>query len=274
VCIEGYESGGQIARSGRVENFPGFPGGISGAELGEKIRQQASDFGATFRSEDVESVDFTRPRLRVVSAGGVYDAEAVIVASGARARRLGLESEDEFDGRGVCYCAICDGPFFADLRVVVVGGGDAAAEEALALSGIASSVDLVHRRTEFRANATLRAAVAERPNIRVFTPNVVTEILGGDLGVTGARLRDVDTGTETTVDADGVFVAIGHVPASGCSPTGSTPTNRASCKPPVREQPPGSPVCSSPVTLPTRDTARPSPRPHRAARRLSTPSGG
>jgi len=215
VCIEGYESGGQIARSGRVDNFPGFPGGITGAELGEKIRKQASDFGATFRSEEVISVDFTEARLRVVSADSWYDAETVIVASGARARRLGLASEDEFDGRGVCYCAICDGPFFADQRVVVVGGGDAAVEEALALSGIASSVALVHRRTEFRANATLLAAVAERSNIRVITPSVVTEILGGDLGVTGVRIRNVDTGAETTLDTDGVFVAIGHVPASG-----------------------------------------------------------
>jgi thioredoxin reductase (NADPH) len=215
VCIEGYESGGQIARSGRVDNFPGFPGGISGSDLGERIRQQASDFGAVFRSEDVTSVDFAGPRLRVVSTEARYDADAVIVASGARARRLGLESEDEFDGRGVCYCAICDGPFFADQRVVVVGGGDAAVEEALALSGIASSVVLVHRRREFRANATLRAALSENPNIRVITPSVVTEVLGGDLGVTGVRLRDMETGAETTLDTEGVFVAIGHIPVSG-----------------------------------------------------------
>lgn len=188
---------------------------MSGAELGDLIRRQAVDFGAVIRSDEVVSVDFSESRLRVVSGDGEYDAEAVIVATGARSRRLGLASEDEFEGRGVCYCAICDGPFFAGQRVVVVGGGDVAAEEALALSNIAASVTLVHRRTEFRANHTIRAAVADKANIRVLTPQVVAEIVGGDLGVTGVRLRDVDTGAETFLDTDGVFVAIGHVPASG-----------------------------------------------------------
>jgi len=137
------------------------------------------------------------------------------VATGASSRRLGLESEDEYDGRGVCYCAVCDGPFFRNQRVVVVGGGDAAAEEALMLSNIAETVVLVHRRRDFRASASLRAAVADTANIRVLTPVVVEQILGEELGVTGVRVRDVESGAETTLPADGVFVAIGHEPASG-----------------------------------------------------------
>jgi thioredoxin reductase (NADPH) len=215
ICFEGYASGGQIARSARVENFPGHSGGISGAELSDLIRQQAVEFGATVVTADVESVDLSTAPFQVRTADREYAADAVIVATGASSRRLGLPSEDEYDGRGVCYCAVCDGPFFANQRVVVVGGGDAAAEEALLLSNIAESVVLVHRRRDFRTTATIRAAVARTANIRILTPMVVDEILGEELGVTGVRLRDLENGTETTVPADGVFVAIGHEPASG-----------------------------------------------------------
>jgi thioredoxin reductase (NADPH) len=215
ICFEGYASGGQIARSARVENFPGHAGGISGAELSDLIRQQALEFGATVVTDDVESVDLSAAPFQVKTADREYAADAVIVATGASSRRLGLASEDEYDGRGVCYCAVCDGPFFTNQKVVVVGGGDAAAEEALMLSNIAESVVLVHRRRDFRATATIRAAVADTANIRILTPMVVEEILGEELGVTGVRLRDVESGTETTVPAEGVFVAIGHEPASG-----------------------------------------------------------
>jgi len=215
ICIEGYAAGGQIARSGQIDNFPGFPGGIAGADLGERIRTQAMDFGAVMRTEEVESVDLTGPTFRVATADHEYEAESVIVATGAQPRRLDMPSEDEYEGRGVCYCAICDGPFFAGQRVVVVGGGDAAVEEAIALSNIASSVVLVHRRREFRASATSLAALGSTAKIRVHTPAVVSEILGEELGVTGVRVRDLDTGTESVLPADGVFVAIGHDPANG-----------------------------------------------------------
>jgi thioredoxin reductase (NADPH) len=214
ICLEGYASGGQIARSARVENFPGHIGGISGAELCDLIRQQAVECGATIVTDDVQSVDLSAAPFQVRTADRQFTAEALIVATGASSRRLGLASEDEYDGRGVCYCAVCDGPFFANQAVVVVGGGDAAAEEALALSNIAESVVLVHRRREFRATASIQAAVAQAPNIRVRTPYVVDEILGAELGVTGVRLRDVESGAEAILPAEGVFVAIGHEPAS------------------------------------------------------------
>jgi len=214
TCVEGYAAGGQIARSGRIDNFPGFPGGVVGADLGERIRTQAVNFGAIIRTEEVELVDFTGPAFRVVTADREYQAESVIVATGAEPRRLELPSEDEYEGRGVCYCAICDGPFFAGQRVVVVGGGDAAVEEAIALSNIAESVELVHRRREFRASATSMAALNESANIRVRTPAVVTEILGEELGVTGVAIRDLDTGECSVLPAEGVFVAIGHNPTS------------------------------------------------------------
>jgi thioredoxin reductase (NADPH) len=214
ICFEGYASGGQIARSARVENFPGHAGGVSGAELSDLIRHQAVEFGATVVTDDVQSVDLSARPFQVKTADREYAADALIVATGASSRRLGLPSEDEFDGRGVCYCAVCDGPFFNNQRVVVVGGGDAAAEEALMLSNIAESVVMVHRRRDFRATATILGAVAETANIRMLTPVVVDEVLGGDLGVTGVRVRDTESGVETTLPADGVFVAIGHEPAS------------------------------------------------------------
>jgi thioredoxin reductase (NADPH) len=215
ICFEGYASGGQIARSARVENFPGHAGGISGADLSDLIRQQAVDFGATVITDDVQSVDLSATPFQVNTADREYSAEAVIIATGASSRRLGLPSEDEYDGRGVCYCAVCDGPFFTNQRVVVVGGGDAAAEEALMLSNIAASVVVVHRRRDFRATASIQTAMNQTSNIRVLTPVVVEEILGEELGVTGVRVRDTESGVETVLPAEGVFVAIGHEPASG-----------------------------------------------------------
>ena len=215
VCVEGYASGGQIIRSGRVDNFPSYPEGINGADLGERMRQQAVAFGARLVTAEVQSVDLSRRPFTVVTDDRTITCDAVIVATGARARRLGLPSEDAFDGFGVCYCAICDGPFFADQAVAVVGGGDAAVEEALALSKIARSVVLVHRRDEFRANASLRQALRNDPKIEVLTPYVVEEILGVEpAGVSGLRVREVGSGVARDLAVDGVFVAIGHDPAS------------------------------------------------------------
>jgi thioredoxin reductase (NADPH) len=215
VCIEGYAFGGQIVRSGRVDNFPSYPAGITGAELGDRMREQALAFGARLVTAEVQSVDLSARPFTVVTDEHRYAADAVIVATGARSRRLGLASEDAFEGFGVCYCAICDGPFFVDQRVVVVGGGDAAVEEALQLTKIARSVLLVHRRPEFRASTALRSALARDAKIEVLTPYVVDEIIGQEpAGVTGVRLRDLDTGLVREEEVEGIFVAIGHDPAS------------------------------------------------------------
>jgi thioredoxin reductase (NADPH) len=215
ICVEGYASGGQIVRSEALHNFPGFPTGISGSELADRIREQAAGFGARFIMAEVGSVDFGVHPFVVASDEAEYQADAVIVATGATARTLGLPSEEEYLGRGVAYCAICDGAFFAGRRVAVIGGGDAALEEAVALSRIAARVLLVHRRDGFRANANLRAVVRATPGIDVLTPHVVNEILGTDeVGVTGLRTQHVDTGEFREHELDGVFVAIGHDPAS------------------------------------------------------------
>jgi thioredoxin reductase (NADPH) len=239
ICIEGYASGGQIVRSGEIHNFPGRPGGVAGNDLAEQIRTQALGFGARIVMTDAETVDLSGSPFTVTTAEKQYRAQSVIVATGAQSRRLGLPSEDEYDGRGVCYCAICDGPLFTGQRVAVIGGGDAAVEEALAMSRIASSVTLIHRRTEFRANASLRSALAASTDIEVLTPYTVNEIVGGDMGVTGLRLTGPDTGSVRDIEVDGVFVAIGHDPNSGlftpwlkvdehgflCTEPGTTATN-------------------------------------------------
>jgi thioredoxin reductase (NADPH) len=215
VCVEGYNSGGQVIRSGLVHNFPGHPDGIPGEDLADRIRSQAIAAGARIVTSLVDSIDHSAAPFLVTTDGGQFSAESVIVATGAEPRRLGLTSEDAFEGRGVCYCAICDGPFFRDKRVAVVGGGDTAAEEALTLSSLAESVILIHRRDEFRASAVNLTALADRANITVLTPSVVTEVLGDDEhGVTGVRVRDVTGGSARDLDVEGLFVAIGHNPAT------------------------------------------------------------
>jgi thioredoxin reductase (NADPH) len=207
VCIEGYNSGGQVIRSGLVHNFPGHPDGIPGEDLADRIRSQAIAAGAPIGHTDT-------PFL-VTTDGAQFSAESVIVATGAEPRRLGLPSEDLYDGHGVCYCAICDGPFFRGRNVAVVGGGDTAAEEALTLSTIADQVILIHRRAEFRASAVNLTALEQRSNVTVLAPSVVTEVLGDDeRGVTGVTVRDVIEDSVRDLDVDGLFVAIGHNPAT------------------------------------------------------------
>jgi thioredoxin reductase (NADPH) len=213
VCIEGFNSGGQIIRSEQVDNYPGLVA-IPGVDLGARIRDQAETFGAVFEFGDAVEVDLDETPFRVVSFDGDRTADALIVATGAAARRLGLPSEAALDGRGVAYCVVCDGPMFAGKPVVVIGGGDAAVGEALSLQHIAGKVTLVHRRTEFRASSVMRAALAAATDIDVVTPAVVEEILGVEAGgVTGVRVCMGD-GSTRSVDAEGVFVAIGHEPAS------------------------------------------------------------
>jgi len=198
-----------------VENFPGFPDGIAGPELMSRFRAQAERFGAEFVTDDVTGVDLSERPFRVSVGGDDYRAHSLIVATGARARELGLASERALQGRGVSYCAVCDAAFFRDRRVVVVGGGDTALEEAAFLARFASEVVLVHRRRELRGSQFMQAHALAQPNLTLVAPYVVEEVLGEEAGrVTGVLLRDAESGEMRVEEAGGLFVAIGHDPTS------------------------------------------------------------
>lgn len=216
ICVEGFESGGQIARTNRLENYPGFPEAVGGQELADRIREQAVNCGARMVFEDVVSVDLDSRPFWVFTTGPSFQARSMIVATGSRPKKLGVPGEVELEGRGVGYCAICDGPMFAGRRIIVVGGGDAAIEEALSLHMIASEVTLLHRRSEFRAGAASRAALAAAPGVKVRMSVLVEEIVGDEeVGLTGVKIRDAETGQVEYLETDGVFVAVGQEPASG-----------------------------------------------------------
>jgi thioredoxin reductase (NADPH) len=215
LVIEGFAFGGQLMITSDVENYPGFRDGIMGPELMATMRAQAERFGAEMLSDDVTRVDFSERPFRVYVGDDEYRAKAVIVATGATARQLGLESEVAHQGRGVSYCAVCDAAFFKGQDVVVVGGGDSAMEEATFLSKFASHVTLVHRRDEFRASAIMIDYAKSKDNLDFVTNAVVTEVLGEDGKMTGVRLRDTVTGEERELAAGGLFVAIGHDPTTG-----------------------------------------------------------
>ena len=213
LVLDGYEPGGQLALTTDVENFPGFPEGILGPEFIERARKQAERFGAQFRAGVVTSVDFSRRPFKVVANKETYEAEAVIVAAGASARMLGIASEKELLGHGVSTCATCDGAFFRDRDIVVVGGGDTAMEEATFLTKFAKSVTLVHRRNEFRASKIMLDRARAHEKIKFLTPYVVEEI--HDLtnkSVEVVKLRHAETGEAKEIVTAGVFVAIGHDP--------------------------------------------------------------
>ena len=214
LVIEGFNWGGQLMITSDVENYPGYAEGIMGPEMMQDFRRQAERFGAEFITDDVTRVDFSERPFRVWVEDDEYRAQTVIVATGASARQLGLESERKMQGRGVSYCATCDAAFFPEKHVVVVGGGDSAMEEATFLTRFASKVTIVHRREEFRASKIMldRAHVNEK--IEWITNAVVDEVLG-DQRVTGVRLRDVNTDETWEIDADGLFAAIGHDPNTG-----------------------------------------------------------
>ncbi|TML67715.1 MAG: thioredoxin-disulfide reductase [Actinobacteria bacterium] len=214
LVIEGFNWGGQLMITSDVENYPGYADGVLGPTMMQDFRRQAERFGATFLTDDVTRVDFSERPFRVWVGGDEYRAEAVIVATGASARQLGLESELKLQGRGVSYCATCDASFFRDKVVVVVGGGDSAMEEATFISRFASKVYLVHRREEFRASPIMVDRARADEKIEFVLNKTVEEVLG-DAKVTGVRLRDTVTGEVSELEADGFFVAIGHDPNTG-----------------------------------------------------------
>ena len=211
LVFEGSAAGGQLMITTDVENYPGFPDGILGPELMDQFRKQAERFGARLRQIDVTAADLTVTPFRVAVGADEFTADAVIVATGASAKWLGVPGEEKLTGRGVSACATCDGFFFRDQELVVVGGGDTAMEEALFLTKFASKVRIVHRRDEFRASKIMAARALEHEKIEVIWNSVVTEI-HGDTGVTGVTLKDTVTGEPQQLATDGVFVAIGHKP--------------------------------------------------------------
>jgi thioredoxin reductase (NADPH) len=211
LVFEGIQAGGQLMITTDVENYPGFPDGILGPELMDRFRKQAERFGARLVASDVTEVDFTTDPKRIRVGADEYLARTVIVSTGATAKWLGIPGEERLTGRGVSACATCDGFFFRDKELVVVGGGDSAMEEALFLTKFASKVIVVHRRDQFRASVIMGNRVTEHPKIEIIWDTEVVEI-HGDKGVTGVTLSDMKTGEKRHLDIDGVFVAIGHEP--------------------------------------------------------------
>ena len=212
VIVEKGLPGGQIAQTEEVENYPGFETAIAGPELAQRMVRQAERFGARIVMDEIDGVAAEGERFRVRGYERDYLARAVIVATGANPRRLGVPGEDEFYGRGVSTCATCDGFFYRGKQVVVVGGGDAAVEEGAFLTKFADSVTVIHRRDELRANKVAQERAFANPKMHFVWNTVVEEILGADGQVTGVRTRDVVTGAEGRIPADGVFVYVGHVP--------------------------------------------------------------
>ncbi len=213
LVIEGFAWGGQLMITSDVENYPGYPEGVLGPQMMQDFRTQAGRFGAEFVTDDVTGVDFSERPFRVSVGDVEYRAEAVVVATGATARKLDLPSEERLQGRGVTYCAVCDAAFYRDKQVIVVGGGDSAMEEAVFVTKFASRVTLVHRRDTFRASPIMVDRARTNPAIEFVLDSVVEEVLGEEK-VEAVRLRNVKTNETTELPVDGVFVAIGHDPAT------------------------------------------------------------
>ena len=213
LMFTGVQAGGQLMLTTHVENFPGFVDGILGPDLMETMRKQGERFGTDMIAEDVTSVDFGKRPFVIRAESGVYEAESVIIATGASARLLGLAEERELMGRGVSTCATCDGFFFKDGNIMVVGGGDSAMEEALYLSRLGRKVDVVHRRDSLRASKIMQERAAKNPKINFLLDSVVDSIADAKAGrVASVDVRNLKTGQVTTHLVDGLFIAIGHLP--------------------------------------------------------------
>jgi len=213
LVLEKLSAGGQMALTSQIDNYPGFPEGVDGFELGEKMQQQAEKFGAVTELADVTGVRLEGDIKEVQTKDGPYYSKAVILATGAGAKELGLPKERDLIGKGVNYCAACDGMFYRGKTVVVVGGGNTAAADALLLSRIAKKVYLVHRRDTLRATRIYHKSLEDAPNVEFLWNSRVTELLHGDK-LTGVKIQNLQTGAETLVEADGIFISIGRKPAT------------------------------------------------------------
>jgi thioredoxin reductase (NADPH) len=211
LILSGILPGGQLVNTTEVENYPGFENGIMGPDLMIDMRKQSQRMGTTIIDDTVVDVDFRRKPFKVLTASEEYEAKAVIIATGANPRKLGINGEEEFSGKGVSYCATCDGPFFRNLEIIVVGGGDSAIEEATFLTKFASNVHLVHRRGELRASKVMQERALNNEKIKFHWDSAVANVKG-DQKMQQAILKNLKTNEETTLDAGGLFVAIGHEP--------------------------------------------------------------
>ena len=212
ILFEGFQPGGQLTTTSEIENFPGFEEGIDGTKLMETMKRQSQRFGTTVEMSPVDKVDLSVRPFELEVMGKKVLADTIIISTGASARYMGLESEKKYQGFGVSACATCDGPFYRNRTVVVVGGGDSAMEEANHLTKFADKVIIAHRRDEFRASKIMRKRTMDNPKIEVAWNSVPVEVLGDGTGVTGVRLKDTQTGEEREVACEGFFLAIGHTP--------------------------------------------------------------
>ena len=216
VVLTGSTIGGQLSLTSEIENFPGFPESLGGMELMDRMKEQAERFGAVMKYEEVVSVDFDPGAHRIRTDRGEYQAKAAVISTGSSPRLLNVPGEDTFFGRGVSTCATCDGAFYRDRKVAVVGGGDSAMEEGLFLTRFASQVWIIHRRHELRASRIMQERALEHPKIAFEWGSVVDEVLGDQsAGVTGVRVREQETDRMRVLDAEGLFIAIGHTPNTG-----------------------------------------------------------